>query len=89
MSPRVIVFAVTPGVLAPAVVVITNDAMTSEPANTAAAIDFVRTMDPPFSLPTLVKAPCVGTCLNLSSLLQHRMSARLGERIHGYLICTL
>jgi hypothetical protein len=51
MSPRVIVFAVTPGVLAPAAVDITNDAMTSEPANTATVIAFVRTMDPPFLLP--------------------------------------
>ena len=51
MSPRVIVFAVTPGVLAPAVVVSTKDAMTSEPANTATVIDFVRNMEPPFLQP--------------------------------------
>jgi hypothetical protein len=44
----VIVVAVTPGVLAPAVVVVTENAMTSEPANTATVINLVRTMEPPF-----------------------------------------
>jgi hypothetical protein len=51
MSPRVIVFAVTPVVLAPAVEVITKDAMTSEPANAVTVIDFVRKMEPPFLQP--------------------------------------
>jgi hypothetical protein len=44
---------VTPGVLAPAVEVIANDAMTNEHANTATAIALVRTMDPPFHWPHL------------------------------------
>ena len=60
MSPRVIVFAVTPGVLAPAVVIVTDDAMTSEAANTATVVEFFRNMDPPLLGHTLEDA-CVCT----------------------------